>query len=468
MVSVHTCVTSHQPPLPILTITIPCKHFVGTFDISNAISQAARCVKPLLPQGRQLIVHPISTRLCPMVISDSHWLLENILCLVSNAIKYSDSGDVDLHVVMVDANSTEFRKMHTSSSVKSLKSLNKGSSTEILNISEKNCVLVISIEDHGVGVPEDLRATLFHPFRQAQRMTGGTGLGLFSLLKRVEGRYLFPWFIYSTFLLPHIILSPILSSHTPSDPFTHHLILSALGGDCGVKGRNDNGPGSLFWFSFPYRPDQTMVSSRSDCNHTPTEYSHKQGAHALSLEQLTTLTTLVENQERGASFLLERGGYELTSAHKHSVPLNISTRSSQHNSDSNITARSDKNMPGSALVSSRGRTERKSFDKGKVVTTSTPSLNILLTDDAPTILKVAGRLLRTNGHSVITATNGSQSLEKLKKGYMMNDLDILLTDLQMPVMDGIECAKRFRAWEEEQQCLLDAQGMSPPPHNIYP
>ena len=161
----------------------------GTFDISNAISQAARCVRPLLPQGRQLVVHPISSKLCPMVISDSHWLLENILCLVSNAIKYSDSGDVDLHVKMVDANSLEFTKFHKNTSAKSFRSLGKATlnASERINVSDQNMILMITIEDHGVGVPEELRATLFHPFRQAQRMTGGTGLGLFSLLKRVEG-----------------------------------------------------------------------------------------------------------------------------------------------------------------------------------------------------------------------------------------------------------------------------------------
>ena len=89
---------------------------------------------------------------------------------------------------------------------------------------------------------------------------------------------------------------------------------------------------------------------------------------------------------------------------------------------------------------------------------STHSYRILLTDDAPTILKVCKRMLRTNGHMVQTAVNGHQSLEKLKTFYTNNDCDIMLTDLQMPVMDGIECTKRFRAWEEAQQCLLDAQG----------
>ena len=86
-------------------------------------------------------------------------------------------------------------------------------------------------------------------------------------------------------------------------------------------------------------------------------------------------------------------------------------------------------------------------------------MKILLTDDAPTILKVVGRLLRSNGHSIETAVNGNQSLEKLKTYYTNNECDVLLTDLQMPVMDGIECTKRFRAWEEAQQCLLEEQGL---------
>ena len=35
--------------------------------------------------------------------------------------------------------------------------------------------IIVTIEDHGVGVPDEMRETLFQPFRQAQRMAGGTG-----------------------------------------------------------------------------------------------------------------------------------------------------------------------------------------------------------------------------------------------------------------------------------------------------
>jgi signal transduction histidine kinase len=44
----------------------------------------------------------------------------------------------------------------------------------------------ITVEDHGIGISKKARKSLFAPYKQAQRMAGGTGLGLYSLLKRIE------------------------------------------------------------------------------------------------------------------------------------------------------------------------------------------------------------------------------------------------------------------------------------------
>ena len=46
----------------------------------------------------KIIVHQFSTRLCPNMVTDKHWLKENILCLLSNAVKYSDRGTVTVTV----------------------------------------------------------------------------------------------------------------------------------------------------------------------------------------------------------------------------------------------------------------------------------------------------------------------------------------------------------------------------------
>ena len=49
------------------------------------------------------------------------------------------------------------------------------------------------------------------------------------------------------------------------------------------------------------------------------------------------------------------------------------------------------------------------------------SKKILLIDDTPSIIKVVGRLLTSNGHIVDTAINGHQGLEKLKRSYHTRD-----------------------------------------------
>ena len=91
----------------------------GTFEFAKTLSMAYRCVHSTIPTGRHLIIHPLPTDLCPMVISDSHWFLENLLCLTSNAIKYSDSGDIDL-VVTMEPTTTSIHRVHHRVPVQSL------------------------------------------------------------------------------------------------------------------------------------------------------------------------------------------------------------------------------------------------------------------------------------------------------------------------------------------------------------
>ena len=127
-----------------------------------------------MPTGRHLVIHPLPVDLCNMIISDSHWLLENVLCLVSNAIKYSDSGDVDLRV-HIDTDMVAFPYHSTKSTVSSHS-----------RVVGSDSMLVVTIEDHGVGVSMEMRETLFQPFRQAQRMAGGTGDAMSSIPSNIN------------------------------------------------------------------------------------------------------------------------------------------------------------------------------------------------------------------------------------------------------------------------------------------
>ena len=69
-----------------------------------------------------------------------------------------------------------------------------------------------------------------------------------------------------------------------------------------------------------------------------------------------------------------------------------------------------------------------------------PSQRILLVEDQKMNQIFTEDLLSSYGHRVIIAENGQQALEKLSKG----SYDLVLMDIKMPVMDGIEATLRIR------------------------
>jgi CheY-like chemotaxis protein/signal transduction histidine kinase len=321
-----------------------------TVSIEDAIQWAVSCQNST--QSRLSVdVKPIPAGVCHFIVTDKHWLMENILCYLSNAVKYSSNGKVTIsaslcgrggeEITVTEAirdsgsgdGSPSHHKKRSSFLPKFLCGGWPQTTVDVHPTDGPVCELestrppppspqqqlCIIVEDEGIGIDDDKMSLLFQPFQQTMRHTGGTGLGLYSLSKRVE----------------------------------------ALGGRFGMGNRTDGQQGSRFWFSIPYTPDET-------------------------------------------------------SAKKASRPM-------------------------IALLEQSSRTF-KSFDSCDA---HSCSLSALIVEDSVVVAKTTSRMLKKAGYVVDVAENGAIGLDKMKQEVY----SVVIMDLQMPIMDGMEATRRIRAFE---------------------
>ncbi|MFL5813546.1 MAG: response regulator [Bdellovibrionia bacterium] len=71
---------------------------------------------------------------------------------------------------------------------------------------------------------------------------------------------------------------------------------------------------------------------------------------------------------------------------------------------------------------------------------SKPAWRIMIVEDEPLLRDTLEQLLQFSGFTVFTAGNGKEALDKLAQ----NDVDLVLSDIKMPVMDGVELLRHIR------------------------
>lgn len=75
---------------------------------------------------------------------------------------------------------------------------------------------------------------------------------------------------------------------------------------------------------------------------------------------------------------------------------------------------------------------------------------VLMIDDETDIIKISRKLLQENGYTVITANNGEEGIAL----FLQNGVDLVLLDVSMPGIGGVECLKEILAINPEAKVII--------------
>jgi signal transduction histidine kinase/DNA-binding response OmpR family regulator len=348
------------------------------------------------------------------VRGDASRLRQVLTNLVGNAIKFTAEGEV---LLRVDRES--------------------GSAGDYL--------LHFTVSDTGIGIPEEKRALIFDPFTQADASTtrkyGGTGLGLTissRLVAMMGGRI---WAesevnrgtqIHFTvqFMLPQnapagrLDLPPIPSGAKVlivEKNRTNREILDALVGRWGMQSKSVEGVdealgelASALQASEPYALLLADVTVLEKMREQP----------ELSVPAISMLTAGGHSQDVERSKRLGAAGYLLKPIRQSELREALARALGAPEADTSPLQ-----------VVPRSARERSK---------PSPALNILLVEDNLVNQRVATGLIEKRGHRVAIAENGQEALRMLEK----ESYDLVLMDVQMPVMDGLEATAKLRESEK--------------------
>lgn len=80
------------------------------------------------------------------------------------------------------------------------------------------------------------------------------------------------------------------------------------------------------------------------------------------------------------------------------------------------------------------------------------AIRVMVVDDAKDFLYTIGYWLKSKGYNVVTAANGLEAIELLKKNP--DAADIIFLDMHMPVMDGLETLKNIRKINKDMPVVI--------------
>lgn len=73
-------------------------------------------------------------------------------------------------------------------------------------------------------------------------------------------------------------------------------------------------------------------------------------------------------------------------------------------------------------------------------------MRILAVEDEPEYLEMLQEVMRSIGHTIVLASNGEEALTALKQQHV----DVIISDVRMPLMDGLQLHRRVRELPEHR------------------
>jgi signal transduction histidine kinase len=113
-----------------------------TFDLCDTLSLPIECIQTI--QSRIVIEDiSIADNICSHIIADKQWLQENILCLLSNGVKYSHQGSIKVSVGLIsNISDLPFNTVTTSTSTLTSSYTATRSTCSITNLLSKKAIVV--------------------------------------------------------------------------------------------------------------------------------------------------------------------------------------------------------------------------------------------------------------------------------------------------------------------------------------
>jgi PAS domain S-box-containing protein len=362
-----------------------------------------------------LIIDPLFP---PVLVGDGARVRQILVNLLSNAVKFTSEGGI-----LVEAN--------------------------LISIEDNKCTIFISVNDSGIGIPQEKLALLFDPFSQADTSTtrryGGTGLGLSiskQLVEMMSGQIQVEsrpndgsTFSFSITLdLPksnsraQVVtddLSQLLAGRSVLIFDKHQLTQKSLNVILGSWGAEICAANDLESFI-------DLIRNRVDADKVFDWVIVD--IDDLRNEVVGAILRFPDNELYRAirytpMFSLGRA-VDLGEVH---LPNSVEFLTKPVRK-SNVLGVARKVIPSINKQSA----DMENID-GRV--DELTSLKILLVDDVKVNIMVASALLTSFGHNVFSVMNGVDALRALRE----RDFDMVFMDCQMPEMDGYQCATFIRS-----------------------